>query len=183
MVNILFSNNHDLLREIEISKKHILVKSIPTELLPYKDWLLNYFDTLQNLAFYRPEENLCKSSHPVSWLRVKFLVQRAKVMGLVEEAERMNKDWQDLAKLLNINENYHKYYRDSYNSFIVTALDDMIKEANPIFFKDFDSPIVSYIANDHNFIQLVTWAWQTYIEAPTEFRRQEQHVLNFFETA
>jgi hypothetical protein len=105
MVNILFNNNHDLLREIEISKKHILVKS------------------------------------------------------------------------------YHKYYRDTYNSFIVIALDDMIREANPIFFKDFDSPIAAYIANDHNFIQLVTWAWQNYLEAPIEFRRQEQYVLNFFEAA
>ncbi len=73
-----------------------------------------YLRTSGNSSFYVNEENLKLSTHPVSWLRIKFLVQRAKVLGLEKEASDLEKLWQEMAKVLNIKEKYHGYFDEDF---------------------------------------------------------------------
>ena len=139
-----------------------------------------YLRTDGNAAFYRPEEKLAMSSHPVSWLRVKFLAQRAKTLGLEKEAEALESDWKNLAKLLGERENYHGYYRESYNPFIMAALDDMLIEASPINFADFDRSVDTFSPEQHNFIELTNWAWRTYFKDQKHYKQAELQVVEFY---
>ena len=58
------------------------------------------------VAFFKTEKDLNGSSHPVSWLRVKFLVKWARQYGLEKEANALSKEWEQLAKIQGIKEQY-----------------------------------------------------------------------------
>jgi hypothetical protein len=139
-----------------------------------------YLRTNGNSAFYYPEEALAKSSHPVSWLRVIFLVERAKKLGFVEDAQKILIDWENIAGLLGINQNYHGYYRQSYKPYITKALDDMLEEANPISFRDYICNIDNFNPKHNNFIELANWAWQKYFSDVESFIEEEKQIIEHY---
>lgn len=132
-----------------------------------------------NSSFYANEENLKLSTHPVSWLRIKFLVQRAKTLGLEKEANDLQKLWREMAQILNIKEKYHGYFDEDFLSDAQQCLDDMIEETQPICFKD-------YLQNTDkqwesmNFIELVNWAWEKYLENAEVYNLIEQKVVEHY---
>ena len=132
-----------------------------------------------NSSFYVNEESLKRSTHPVSWLRIKFLAHRAKIFGLETEANNLEKLWQAMAKLLNIREKYHGYYEDSFFEIVNQCLDDMLEEAQPIFFKD-------HIQNkgtqweSMNFIELVNYAWDKYFENFETYSHIEKEIMSYY---
>src|SRR5262249_33798448 len=91
-------------------------------------------------AFFVPENDLAKRSHPVTTIRIKFLVARAKKLGLEIEANLLESEWTSLVQALGINEEYYGYYLDAYAADISSTLDDMTIEASPMKFSDFSSP-------------------------------------------
>jgi hypothetical protein len=138
-----------------------------------------YLRTSGNSSFYATEENLKRSSHPVSWLRIKFLAHRAKILGLEKEATDLDRLWQEMAKLLNIKEKYHGYYEDSFFALVNQCLDDMIEEAQPIFFKDYIQNTGNQWEN-MNFIELVNYAWDKYFENFEVYTGLEKQIINHF---
>jgi hypothetical protein len=119
-----------------------------------------YIRTSGNASFYLSEEYLKGSSHPVSWLRIKFLAHRAKTLGLEKEAIELEYLWKEIAKMLNIaKETYHGYYEDSFFESINECLDDMIEETQPICFQDYIKNTDNPSSEKMNFIELVNWAW------------------------
>jgi hypothetical protein len=138
-----------------------------------------YLRTLGNSAFYMPEEGLTRSSHPVSWLRIKFLANRAKIYGLEKEANDLEKLWHEMAKLLNIREKYHGYYEESFFEIVNQSLDDMIEEAQPIFFKDYTQNTDKEWQN-MNFIELLNYAWDKYLEDFEAYSILEKDMISHY---
>lgn len=140
-----------------------------------------YLRTSGNSSFYINEKSLKRSSHPVSWLRIKFLAYRAKILGLETEAKNLEKLWQEMATLLNIREKYHGYYENSFFEIVNQCLDDMIEEAQPIYFKN-------YIQNTDNqwekmnFIELVNYAWDKYLENLEDYSVIEKEIIRHYNT-
>ena len=90
-------------------------------------------------AFHVKSADLAKRSHPVTMIRIKFLVTRARKLGLDDAAKELEAEWNAVSTALGINEDYFGYYSDDYHSDINSILDDMIIESSPMKFSDFNT--------------------------------------------
>jgi len=129
-------------------------------------------------AFYLTESDLEGSSHPISYIRIKFLVQRARKMGLSNEAKILEDEWRKLADLMSLNQVYHGYYSPSYDAFVNEAIDCMLEEANPI---QFNQNRLSF-KDKINFVELVNEAWDRYLLDEDQFEQWEAGIFSSFLT-
>jgi len=143
----------------------------------------HYLRMIGRGSFYMPEKDLNKSSHPISWLRVMFLVERAVRYGLVKEANEIQNDWNKIATVLGESGNYHGYYKDQYQQIIIETVDKMIVEADPIYFADHDLPIEDFDPDVNTFIQLVNVAWRKYRSDINSYSIWEQSVFQQYTLA
>ena len=138
----------------------------------------SYYLRLQGRgSFYLPEHELVNSGHPVTWLRIKFLIERARELGLHNDADELAADWDIIAQTLGINEQYYGFYATGYHSDIWQTLNDMITEAGPISFTDY---LAETTAEDKpataNFVRLIHSAWEKFETAPDEFLSWEANL-------
>src|SRR5258705_12950051 len=56
-----------------------------------------YFRTIGQDAYQRSFNDQMRSSHPVTWLRVRLLADRARTMGWQRLADEIEDDWQNIA--------------------------------------------------------------------------------------
>ncbi len=113
-------------------------------------------------AFVQEESNLERSSHPVLWLRAMLLAERAKNLNLIDEAEDFERQWEEIAQTLGVTADFYGYYSDHYYSDIMQMLEDMLTEASPITFRDHDQTILKANVKEHNFVQIMNYAWKQY---------------------
>lgn len=90
-----------------------------------------YCNNLSKSDLYLTGEDLERSKHPVTWLRVRLLVYRAHEMGLSEAAIQVKQDWKALAGVMQITEDYHGYFEDSMEEEVHRVIGDMLAEASP----------------------------------------------------
>jgi len=113
-------------------------------------------------AFLQRESDLERSSHPVVWLRTKFLAARAKNLNLTHEANDLENQWNIIAQTLGVTAEYYGYYSDQYYQDIVQMVDNMLIETAPISFQDQDQDIDEIDMGKHNFVQIMNCAWKHY---------------------
>jgi len=105
-----------------------------------------------------PKEELMNSSHPVSWLRVKFLVKRAKDYGIEDGAEDVMNEWNEIAKELGVKrEDYFGFYESAFENIVYNTLSDMLVETDPIYFQDYLED-----SEEDNIIKWIKKAWELY---------------------
>jgi hypothetical protein len=63
--------------------------------------------------FYREPYDLRFSTHPVKWLRMKLLIERAKGAGFAEVARDAEGEWKTVATTMAVSEDYHGFYDKS----------------------------------------------------------------------
>ncbi|MFT3703011.1 MAG: hypothetical protein QM802_11610 [Agriterribacter sp.] len=131
-------------------------------------------------AFYLNDKELERTTHPVSRIRIKFLVERAKIMGFVNEAMMIESEWQQMASLMKVSQVYHGYYSNSYDSIINETLDNMLEEACPIRFVDFVVSESSYVFGESNYIQLVDEAWKQHEKNYEKYDDWEIEIVDKF---
>jgi thermostable 8-oxoguanine DNA glycosylase len=121
------------------------------------------------------ENELIQSSHPISWLRIQFLVKRATEFGLYKEANEIEKVWTQVAKELKIQEDYFGFYHQSFGDIVYETLNDMLVEANPISFRD-------YIGEEDNgnIIQMTNTAWNKYDNHDVDYDAWEKSAIGRF---
>jgi hypothetical protein len=125
--------------------------------------------------FKVPENELIQSSHPISWLRIKFLVKRSSELGLDKGANEIEKVWTQVAKELKIQEDYFGFYHSSFGDIVYETLNDMLVEANPISFRD-------YIGAEGkgNIVQITNTAWAKYDNHDLGYDAWEKSVIVSF---
>lgn len=128
-------------------------------------------------SFFIPEKELAKRSHPVSWLRIKFLSQRARTLGLVTEANELELEWKAISVLLNIKEEYFGYYSEQYEAIVNETLECMLTEAAPIKFSDFDMGTQKIDLDNFNYIHLLNVAWVKFKENQDSYYKWEKSIL------
>lgn len=143
----------------------------------------HYLRMIGRGSFYMPEKDLNRSSHPISWLRVMFLAERAIRHGLEAEGNDIQNDWNKIASVLGESGNYHGYYKDQYKKPIIETLDNMIVEANPIHFSKYNHSTNDFDVALNNFIQLVNIAWSKYKSDVNSYSGWEQSVLQHYSVA
>jgi len=139
-----------------------------------KSYLLafSHFIRLGGLKeFFVPEKYLSKRSHPVSFLRVHFLSERARKLGLEVEANELEEEWNEIARVLGITEDYFGYYEDQYSPEINSLLDDLLTEANPISFTEVEGK-----SNLTDYYKLIQLAWNKYTVDPENYGDWEKEI-------
>lgn len=126
--------------------------------------------------FHMNIDNIMGSSHPVSWLRVKFLAERAKNDGFVDISNHVLSEWNETAKTLGIEEDYYGMYDEVLHQSIVEIIDDMIVETNPRKYTDIDLATTSsnVFATP---IRLLDKAWHQYESDPDGYRDWEKIII------
>jgi len=131
--------------------------------------------------FHEPPESLEHRSHPVAWIRVQFLADRARQEGLSSEAETLESNWSQVAESLDVQEDYFGFYETSYLPSVHKTIDHMLVEANPRQFPDNDrrtnsnlSELVEYPAH------LLNRAWELFLDEPSEYNEWEDRAIQAF---
>lgn len=125
-------------------------------------------------------ENLARSSHPVTWIRIRLLADRARRIGYEEVATDLEEKWSQVAAALQVTEDYYGFYDSTFLSVIQEKLDDMITETAP---REFQESEVSDQEVDSVFtspVALLNAAWQKFIEDPDGYREWEKHAIARF---
>lgn len=90
-----------------------------------------YLSMLQPTDFCDAPQNLANSSHPTTWLRVRFLVKRSTEQGFLELGRHIDDEWQKIADAISVTEDYYGFYDDTLENTVSQAVEDMLIEADP----------------------------------------------------
>lgn len=112
--------------------------------------------------FFVPGPLLSKRSHPVSLLRIKFLVERASQLGWRNEAKHLSEQWNHLASMLGAKEDYFGYFEAEFKEKVTSVLNDMIEEVNPLSYTE-------ALISEGSFLPAINEAWYEYHRDPSSF--------------
>ena len=91
----------------------------------------SYLAKLRPGDFYLPPDALASSRHPPTWLRIKLLHIQASSLGLSSQSEPIVREWDQMASLMGIVEDYHGFYDEAFESSVLNMLRDAVTEAAP----------------------------------------------------
>jgi hypothetical protein len=104
-----------------------------------------YFRTVGQDMYQKSFIDQMRSDHPVTWLRVRLLADRARTLGWPSVADEIEHDWQNIAALLGLAEDYFGCFDEKFLPTLNQTIDDMLVETNPREAKPaeiaFDGPI------------------------------------------
>lgn len=93
--------------------------------------LSHFLCTRSPEQYYVPRERQLQQRHPVTWIRIKMLVDRARKLEYAALADDTERAWSDTARVMNIREDYEGTWADKFFIPLRRVLDDMLEEANP----------------------------------------------------
>ncbi len=129
--------------------------------------------------FYRDEQSLSGSEHPVTWLRVQFLARYARDRGFEELADTLVQEWQRIAQVLGVTEDYHGFYHPALESRLTHTLNDMLTEVSPRSCIPEEAAGESWNPVSDSPIRLLNWAWQQYDTDPEGYRTWEREYITW----
>ncbi len=127
--------------------------------------------------FHLPRERLARSTHPLTWFRIKFLAELLRAAGNEDVAQWLTAEWQAIADALNVSEDYCGFYQDDFKTPVLETLHNMLIEAEPLRYQqrelDLNPPFTSPI-------DVLNLAWQKFYEDPTRYPQWEKQALPTF---
>ena len=139
-----------------------------------------YFRILGKSGYHLPREELARSSHPVAWIRIHLLVDRARLMGYNEVATDLERKWNEIATALGVIEDYDGFYDPAFLPVIQQKLDDMLTETSPRQFQESEVPNQELESSLTSPVALLNRAWQKFIEDPDSYREWEEDAIARF---
>jgi hypothetical protein len=127
-----------------------------------------------------PLELLENRSHPVAWLRVRILADRARRMGRDEDAGYLEDAWDKIGVSMGIAEDYYGFYDDSFLGPIQEAIDDMLVEAAPRSFREEELAPVATGVPPNSPVHLLNLAWKQFLDDPDGYRGWEKSLVDDF---
>lgn len=124
--------------------------------------------------------NLRLGTHPVTWLRVKLLTERASTAGFSQEAQSISDEWVVVARAMGVVEDYHGYYDTTIGELAAEGVEDMLVEAAPRRYTDEEVAGEGWQNSTDSVIRLLNWAWQRYFEDPSQYATWEAEVIQRF---
>lgn len=129
--------------------------------------------------FYADRDELATSSHPLTWLRVKLLAERATKAGYGSLAGAVVAEWATIAAALAITEDYHGYYIPSVGPLVEATIADMLIETSPRRHEQGEAEAEAWNEGDSP-ITLVTAAWNSFVRAPDAYYSAEHDLIERF---
>jgi hypothetical protein len=139
----------------------------------------HFFRTRSIDQYYVPRDEQLRRRHPVTWLRTKMLVERARKHGLNDLADAVEKGWAETAKAIGIQEEYEGTWSEDFFVPLRQTLDDMLEESQPPTHKPEDVN-VSGSASSLTAVQLCNLAWTKFEAASATYRSWERGAIENF---
>ena len=138
-----------------------------------------YLRILGMSEYHIPRDKLAHSSHPVTWIRIQLLADRARQMDYDVIATNLEENWNEIATALGITEDYDGFYDPKFLPVIQEKLDDMLTETAPREFRE------SEVSNQDESIfsspvALLNTAWQKFQNDPENYREWEEDAIASF---
>ena len=139
-----------------------------------------YFRVLGWNEYHVPREELIHRSHPVTWIRIHLLADRARRMGCNAVATDLEEKWKQIADALGVTADYYGFYDPAFLPIIQQKLDDMLTETAP---REFQQSEVSQQDQESTFaspVALLNMAWQKFLNDPESYREWEEEAIASF---
>ena len=142
--------------------------------------LSKHLSVVDASSFYRRVPDLAMSSHPVTWLRVNLLSERARELGYGAAAADVEREWAVAAGALGVTEDYHGYYDRSFAAFVRRTVDDMLTEAGPRPCLPEEADGGGWGPAGGSMPGLFNAAWQRYLQDKDDYWAWEQSTIHQF---
>ena len=139
-----------------------------------------YFRVLGWNEYHVPRGELAHRSHPVTWIRIHLLVNRARQMDYNAVATDLEEKWNEVAAALGVVEDYDGFYDQRFLPIIQEKLDDMLTETAP---REFRESEVSNQESESTFaspVALLNAAWQKFQDDSENYREWEENAIARF---
>ena len=129
--------------------------------------------------FHQPKERLAFREHPVSWLRIRLIAERARRMGLAE-ANRLETEWNRIAATMGITEEYYNFYDDRFLPSIHRTIEHMLTETSPYQFSAEDVSLSDWNPESSSLVHLLNRAWSIFLNDPRAYDGWEEQAISDF---
>ncbi len=125
-------------------------------------------------------DELAHGSHPVPWIRIQLLADRARRMGYKAVASDLEDQWNQIASALGIVENYYGFYHPTFLPMIQQKLDDMLTETAPREFHKSEVAGQELKSTITSPVELLNGAWQKFRNDPDCYQEWEKCAMSRF---
>ena len=139
-----------------------------------------YFRTLGRRQYHLGTTELSFREHPVTWLRIRLLADRARQMDYGLIADKLEADWSAIAKTLKVIEDYYGFYEPEFLPAIQQTLNNMLVEADPRSFTPQEVNVPPLESSIYSPIALFNQAWHQFLMNPSEYSVWEKNTINSF---
>lgn len=127
-----------------------------------------YFRVLMRDQYHIRPDELEHREHPVTWLRIKLLADRARRLGFEADGNVLEETWGKIAATMVVVEDYYGFYTDQFLPAIQQTIDDMIVEATPRAFETREVSAAELLRIDSTTtpaspVQLLNHAWRKFL--------------------
>lgn len=128
-----------------------------------------YFRMRSREEYHVRLDDLIGRTHPVTWLRIRLITDRARRMGLVEVAQALEDSWQTIAAGMGVNEDYSGFFEPKFLPAIQQTIDDMLTEAAPYQFTDVTVNASAPASRAKSPAHLVNQAWDRFFNNADDY--------------
>ncbi len=138
-----------------------------------------HFHTISREEYALDRDSFLRRKHPLTWLRIRLLSERAVTMGHGEVATRLAEEWQSTADELGIEEEFHGTWDEALRADFDKMIDDMLVQAEPPTGTDEDRTARPR-AVPGTVLGLFHAAWATYDADPESYEDWERRAVRRF---
>ena len=128
--------------------------------------------------FHLPPERLAHRQHPITWLRIRLLADRAQQRGCAAGANALRTVWDTIAAMMGVTEDYYGFYVDEFLPSIRNTIDSMLIKASPYHFTESDVSDSDWIPGRSSPVHLLNRAWSIFLSDPGHYRNWEEKAIS-----
>jgi hypothetical protein len=136
-----------------------------------------YFRAIGQDAYQRSFADQIRSTHPVTWLRLRLLADRVRGMGLNQVADQIENDWESVARMLRVQEDYFGCYDKTFLPDLRKTVDDMLTEADPRHAIDDEANYSGTVTNSLPPPAILNLAWRKLEEDSSKYTQWESKAI------
>ena len=136
-----------------------------------------YFRMLGRDEFQVRTEALEHRGHPVTWLRIRLLADRARRMNLDDAARAAEDSWTTIAQEMRVNEDYFGFYETEFLTSVQQTIDDMLTETEPRHFAEQEAVQSSGARSP---VSLLNSSWREFFKDVQRYSEWEDSAISAY---
>lgn len=130
--------------------------------------------------FHISPRRLVRRAHPVTWLRIRLLADRARRAGRHHDATSLEGAWNSIGAAMDITEDYYGFYDNSFLNPVQSTIDDMLTETEPRNFQEHEVLVTETDVTPLSPVHLLNLAWRAFLDDPDGYRLWEERAVEDF---